>query len=158
MHTQDSGSLGESDDDLIPYTLTTHTSPATVTVQLSGGNGHEIHSPARATLSHLHELHGAASERSCLHAEIDISALGLGYAAGDHVALFAELDPQTVEEVGHYLTHPLDAILSMAKPANNAMAATLPDPIPGPLPLRTALQLYADVYAHPSKPALRALA
>lgn len=61
----------------------------------------DLHSPTRAKISFIKELHSKASERSCIHAEVDISHLpNLSYVAGDHIALFAELDSDIVEEVG----------------------------------------------------------
>lgn len=125
---------------------------------MSGGTAREIHSPERATVSHIHELHNATSGRSCLHVEVDISNLSISYESGDHVAIFAQLDDVIVLEIAQYLTLPLNRILSIDLPANDPMAATLAEPIPGPLLLRTAVQLYADVFAHPSKNTLRALA
>ena len=98
-----------------------------------------MHSPARATVSLIRELHLPASDRSCVHVEVDISSLGALYVTGDHIAVFAELEDHVVDEVATYMTMDLDSIVSFAKPEEAGMGLVLSDPIPGPLPLRRAV-------------------
>lgn len=47
-----------------------------------------VHSTMQATIHNKRELHKPASNRSCMHVEIDISALQVGYKTGDHIAVF----------------------------------------------------------------------
>lgn len=49
------------------------------------GSGHNAHDPYWAVVSEVRELHTPASERSCVHVELDISGnRGLTYQTGAH--------------------------------------------------------------------------
>ncbi|KIZ02441.1 NADPH-cytochrome P450 reductase [Monoraphidium neglectum] len=121
------------------------------------GSGTSAASPFIATISEVRELHTAASDRSCVHVEIDISgAKGLSYATGDHVAIYAENSPEVVEEVAGLLGLPLDTVFKLAKPEDGS--SSLAEPLPGPITLRDALAYFADVLSSPHKGNLVALA
>ena len=49
------------------------------------GSGTNKDSPCLARIGALRELHGPASERSCVHVELDVGGSGIAYETGDHV-------------------------------------------------------------------------
>lgn len=124
------------------------------------GDGTSASHPYWAKLATVRELHASASDRSCVHVEIDISGCrGLSYSHGDHVGVYAQNGPQVVEAVAALLQQPLDTVFTLRRPDGDAAgSADLPDPFPGPLSLRTALSYFADVTSSPHKEALLALA
>eukprot|EP00197_Chlamydomonas_leiostraca_P012125 CAMPEP_0202864656 /NCGR_PEP_ID=MMETSP1391-20130828/4809_1 /ASSEMBLY_ACC=CAM_ASM_000867 /TAXON_ID=1034604 /ORGANISM="Chlamydomonas leiostraca, Strain SAG 11-49" /LENGTH=667 /DNA_ID=CAMNT_0049544423 /DNA_START=66 /DNA_END=2069 /DNA_ORIENTATION=- len=119
-----------------------------------GGTGKDHHSPYWAPITTARELHTSQSDRSCIHAEIDISGAGVRYEAGDHVAVYAQNSAPVVEEVAKLLGTPADTIIQLKAPAG---AQGLAAPLPGPISLRTALAYFADVLSCPHKEALAAL-
>lgn len=55
-----------------------------------GGSGHNAHDPYWATVTEVRELHMPASDRSCVHVELDISGNSqLTYLTGECCALTA---------------------------------------------------------------------
>lgn len=52
---------------------------------LASGDGTAATAPYGARVAVVRELHNPASERSCLHVELDVSGSGMSYEAGDHV-------------------------------------------------------------------------
>ena len=52
---------------------------------LASGDGTAASAPFGARVAVVRELHSPASERSCLHVELDVSGSGISYEAGDHV-------------------------------------------------------------------------
>lgn len=52
---------------------------------LASGDGTAASAPFGARVVVVRELHTPASERSCLHVELDVSGSGISYEAGDHV-------------------------------------------------------------------------
>ncbi|KAI8472971.1 MAG: NADPH-cytochrome P450 reductase [Monoraphidium minutum] len=126
-----------------------------------GGPGTSAAAPHLATITEVRELHTAASGRSCVHVEIDISgANGLTYVTGDHVGIFAENPPAVVEEVAALLGLPLGTVFRLSKPEDEEEEGSggLPEPFPGPTTLRDALACFADVLSSPHKEHLTALA
>ena len=124
---------------------------------LQDGSGLNHAAPHLATITAVRELHTAASDRSCIHIEVDISGCSAAYEAGDHVAVFAENSPEVVAAAGKALGLSLDTCFTMQLPTS-AAAAGLPEPPAGPVTLRSALSRYADLLSAPSKAALAALA
>jgi NADPH-ferrihemoprotein reductase len=114
------------------------------------GSGTSAASPFIATISEVRELHTAASDRSCVHVEIDISgAKGLSYTTGDHVAIYAENSPEVVEEVAGLLGLPLDTVFKLARPEDGSrcarrLAAALVSPALVGHPAASGLASYVD--------------
>lgn len=139
-----------------------------------GGSGLDSHSPFWARVSEVHELHSERSDRSCVHAELDITGSQIVYEAGDHVAIHAQNDPAVVLEMAALLGFSQDCVITLSKrpsaemllaskqllgtAAASSLDSDLPEPFPGPLALRSALAYFADVLASPRREALAALA
>lgn len=67
----------------------------------------------------MRELHTAASDRSCVHVEIDIGgAKGLSYVTGDHVGIYAENSAAVVAEAARLLGLPLTTVFKLKAPAS----------------------------------------
>lgn len=124
---------------------------------LPDGPGTSHTAPHLAEITAVRELHAPASDRSCVHVEIDISRSGATYEAGDHVGVFVENSPAVVAAAAQALGVPLDAAFRLGQPRGGAPALDEPPP-PGLLTLRAALARYADLLSSPSKAALAALA
>jgi len=78
------------------------------------GAGTSAAAPFIATISKVQELHTAASDRSCVHVEIDISgAKGLSYTTGDHVGIFAPNNAAVVEVAAGLLGVPLGTVFKL---------------------------------------------
>eukprot|EP00878_Enallax_costatus_P012884 GHUV01013453.1.p1 GENE.GHUV01013453.1~~GHUV01013453.1.p1 ORF type:complete len:518 (+),score=136.11 GHUV01013453.1:949-2502(+) len=122
------------------------------------GFGQSAHDPYWATVTEVRELHTAASERSCVHVEIDISNnRQLRYETGDHVGIHARNEDSVVSAVAAALGLPLETVFVLHTDGEGA-SGDLDPPIPGPIRLSTALAYFADVLSCPHKDALLALA
>ncbi len=129
----------------------------------AGGSGlMDAHHPYVAQVALVRELHGEGSDRSCVHAEIDISGSKMTYEHGDHVAVFAQNSDAVVDELASLLGHAsADSVtVTLSKPSKSSAASSglASPPFSGPLPLRLALACFADVLSSPHKDSLRALA
>ena len=119
--------------------------------------------PVKATVAVRRELHTGESDRSCIHAELDISgALGkaLAYETGDHVGIFASNPPWLVEEALRRLRWDGDAVVKV-EPAPSVAAAGggKREAYYGkPVAVRTLLSDFCDLQSPPRKDALAALA
>jgi hypothetical protein len=83
--------------------------------------GANVHEPYLATITEVRELHTRASDRSCVHVEIDISgASQLKYETGDHVGIFAQNSSKAVEQAAKLLGLPLDTAFTLKMPGSNS--------------------------------------
>lgn len=99
------------------------------------------------------ELHSAASDRSCVHVELDLTGSGISYEVGDHVAVRPRNSAAVVEAAAKALGYDLEQVVSFrASPAGEA------PPFAGPVAVRDALATAADLLGPPSKAALATLA
>ncbi len=121
------------------------------------GNGKDVHSPFWAKVATVRELHTPASDRSCVHAEVDVTDSAITYETGDHIAIYAQNSEAVVNRVAELLGFDLDALVTLRVPSDPTAASSLPPPLPGPLRIRTALSYFADVLSSPHREALYAL-
>ena len=125
---------------------------------LASGSGKNVHEPYLAPVTVVRELHGAGSDRSCVHVEVDISKCKAGYEAGDHIGVFPENSPDVARQAALLLGKPLDMCFTFEVPADPDVAEDLGDvPIAGPVTLEFALLHFADLLSSPSKAALKML-
>lgn len=157
---------GSSTD--VAETLTRDTVPAYDVTVVSGseidtaaqiggkGSGADHLHPYLAPLLTVRELHQKRSERSCLHAELDIRDSQITYSTGDHVGIMPENSPQTVKAAAAALGLSLDTIFSLSLPSANV--DNLRTPFAGPISVKSALARHADVLAPVRRKSLEALA
>jgi len=130
---------------------------------LASGSGKNVHEPYLAPVTVVRELHGAESERSCVHVEVDISKCKATYEAGDHIGVFPENNASVVREAAALLGEPLDTCFAFGLPTGadaemNDWKEDLGEvPIAGPVTLEFALTHFADLLSSPSKAALKML-
>jgi len=117
------------------------------------GRGTEQASPLHALISEVRELHSPASDRSCLHVELDLERSGLTYETGDHVGLFAENGSDIVDATCRALGMDRDTLIVMKRrPGGKEPYAT------APIALGDAVARFADVTGQPKRDALLMLA
>jgi NADPH-ferrihemoprotein reductase len=125
----------------------------------ASGTGLSPHSPALATVTAVRELHSKpASERSCVHVEIDIAPVGhRAYEAGDHVGILPVNEGAVVEEAAALLgvKARLSDVVEFRAPRS---ASDLGHPVPGPITVRDALARHADLVGVASKGMVAAFA
>ena len=125
---------------------------------LASGGGKSVHDPHMAPVTVVRELHGAGSDRSCVHVELDISKSKATYEAGDHIGVFPENSPDVVRQAAALLGKPLDFCFTFVMPEDADIAEDLGElPIAGPVTLEFALMNFADLLSSPSKAALKML-
>ena len=124
---------------------------------LQDGDGNSAQSPHLATITEVRELHLPASDRSCIHAEIDISGCPATYEAGDHIAIYPENPREVVEAAAAALGLSLDLCFQLSVPEDDPNGLPHP-PSLKPMTLRMALARYADLLSSPSKASIAALA
>lgn len=125
---------------------------------LASGSGKSVHDPFMAPVTVVRELHGAGSDRSCVHVELDISKSKASYEAGDHIGVFPENNSDVVRQAAALLGKPLDFCFTFGMPADVDIAEDLGDlPVKGPVTLEFALMHFADLLSSPSKAALKML-
>jgi NADPH-ferrihemoprotein reductase len=123
---------------------------------MADGSGHNVHDPYLAPVMAVRELHGAESERSCVHVEVDISGCKASYEAGDHIGVYPENEIGVVRMGASLLGKPLDYCFTFGR--DPKFGDDLGDlPITGPVSLEFALTHFADLLSSPSKASLKML-
>jgi NADPH-ferrihemoprotein reductase len=132
-----------------------------------GAAAHHTHTPPFiANVVAARELHGPASDRSCIHVELDVGAappMGAAhagddsappYVAGDHLAIFPTNDPSLVEAVaaGLGVADPDAVVIFSVPPGKEGDLGALP--ARAPMSVRDALTRTVDLAGPVSKPAL----
>mmetsp|Transcript_6849 Transcript_6849/g.13626 ORF Transcript_6849/g.13626 Transcript_6849/m.13626 type:complete len:656 (+) Transcript_6849:68-2035(+) len=129
--------------------------PASSVNKIINGRGDNVHSPYLAEVTCVKELHGDASDRSCVHVEVDISGSQTGYEAGDHIGVYPENLKDVVKKAAELLGKPLDFCFSMTKDDRFEDLGEVF--LPGAMTLEFALTHFADLLSSPSKAALKML-
>ena len=114
-------------------------------------------SPIKAKIVERRELHTKRSERSCIHAEIDISEIsGLSYQTGDHVAIFAPNPPELVSECLKRLACDGKEVVRLVPKLGSGMKRTAFEG--KALTIRDLVSNFLDIQSPPRKEALSAMA
>jgi len=149
---------GAGDESLATYRVTLLEGDKKAAAPFPDGSGHNSHDPYWATVTEVRELHMPASERSCVHVELDISGnTQLTYQTGDHVGLYARNSSEVVADAARCLGLPLETMFSLHTDGEGANGELDP-PFPSPISLATALAYFADLLSSPRKDALLGLA
>ncbi|KAL1452216.1 hypothetical protein WDU94_006512 [Cyamophila willieti] len=93
--------------------------------------------------------------RSCMHIEFDISDSKLRYDTGDHLALYARNQSDSVARLGKLTDADLDQIISLV---NTDEDSSKKHPFPCPCSYRTAFSYYLDITSNPRTHVLKELA
>ncbi|KAI9224332.1 hypothetical protein BC828DRAFT_343944 [Blastocladiella britannica] len=98
---------------------------------------------------------GLEPGRNCVHMELELTGSRLYYQAGDHLALWPEIDPREVTALATAagLAAKLDTVLSMT---STDPAARRKHPFPCPTTYRAALTHYLDIGVPPKPHVLQA--
>ncbi|XP_065065029.1 NADPH--cytochrome P450 reductase-like [Rhopilema esculentum] len=103
---------------------------------------YDAKNPYLAPIKVNRELHQNASDRSCMHIELEIEGSGIRYHAGDHVGIYPVNDQELVNKLGELLDVELDTVFKLV---NVDEDATKKSPFPCPTTYRTALLHYVDI-------------
>ena len=115
----------------------------------------DVKNPYMAPIRVNRNLHSNASDRCCMHIELDIKDSRIRYDSGDHVAIYAKNDESLVTRLGELLNIDLDTIFTMRATDEDA---TRKNPFPCPTTYRTALSYYVDISAIPRTHVLKEMA
>uniref|UniRef100_A0A8D8PWZ1 NADPH--cytochrome P450 reductase n=1 Tax=Cacopsylla melanoneura TaxID=428564 RepID=A0A8D8PWZ1_9HEMI len=94
-------------------------------------------------------------DRSCMHIEFDISDSKLRYDTGDHLALYARNQSDSLARLGKLTDSDLDQIISLV---NTDEDSSKKHPFPCPCSYRTAFSYYLDITSNPRTHVLKELA
>jgi len=123
--------------------------------------GYDAKQPFKATMVALRELHTSASDRSCIHVEVDLRGSGLKYETGDHIGVYGENSDDVVHQIATRLNVDPTAVIQVSDPAKpNKTGGEALNPLghSGPLTVYTALSRYCDLLSPLKKGSLNALA
>ena len=112
--------------------------------------------PLKAMVMERKELHTKASERSCIHAEIDISGTGITYDTGDHVGVYASNPPELVSLALKRLGYDGKKVVKLS----TKLGSKLPNSMfeGKALAIRDILSHFLDLQSPPRKDSLAAMA
>ncbi|XP_011170563.2 NADPH--cytochrome P450 reductase-like [Solenopsis invicta] len=100
------------------------------------------------------QLHGPASNRSCMHIEFNIDGSKMHYETGDHLAVYPVNNPELVNKIGKQIGVNLNNVFSLT----NTDEEFTKKPFPCPCSYRTALTHYLDITSNPRTYVLKELA
>ncbi|UPR02317.1 NADPH--cytochrome P450 reductase [Chloropicon primus] len=113
-------------------------------------------SPVEVPVSERRELHTSESDRSCIHAELDISGTNLSYETGDHVGIFASNPPELVSEALKRLDYDGKSFVKLtAKPGSKLSKLMFEGKA---MSIRDLVSYFLDLQSPPRKESLLALA
>lgn len=116
-----------------------------------GGTG--MHDEYIARVNEVRNLCSAASERVCMHLELEIKNSAITYESGDHVGVYGENTSDNVDQVAKILNLPLDCEISIeSNPAFPDLK--IPECFQSSLTLKEILTKYTDILSCPSKSSL----
>jgi NADPH-ferrihemoprotein reductase len=128
------------------------TSGGTRNVTTSGG-GTGIQDEYTSRVNAVKNLCNAASERVCMHLELEIKNSAISYESGDHVGVYGENASETVDQMAKILGMPLDYEVYIE--SNSAFPdLKIPECFQSPLTLKEILTKYTDILSCPSKASL----
>ncbi|KAI4503415.1 hypothetical protein M0802_001637 [Mischocyttarus mexicanus] len=110
--------------------------------------------PFLASVKINKELHGPASDRSCMHIELDIEESKMRYESGDHLAVYPVNNSELVNKIGAKCGIDLDTVFTLT---NTDEESTKTHPFPCPCTYRTALTHYLDITGNPRTHVLKEL-
>ena len=116
--------------------------------------GHD--GPIAVPVTRTLELFQAGAQRSCIHTELDISASGLRYQAGDHIGIWPCNPDSEVDRMFAILGHSVDRHTIVQIEANDPLLC--PVPFPSPVTLQAIFRHYLDLCFAPSRNLLGMLA
>ncbi|XP_025995735.1 NADPH--cytochrome P450 reductase-like isoform X2 [Solenopsis invicta] len=116
---------------------------------------YDAKNPFLAPVKMNRELHGPASDRSCMHIEFDIDGSKMRYETGDHLAVYPVNNPELVNKIGEQCGVNLDTVFTLT---NTDEESTKKHPFPCPCSYRTALTHYLDITSNPRTHVLKELA
>jgi len=109
--------------------------------------------PYLSTIAENRELHTSGG-RSCRHIEFNIDSSRVRYEAGDHIGIFAQNKPASVEKIGKMLDVDLSTVIKLVDLDEESSKR---HPFPCPTSYRTALTHYVDICAPVKSHLLKAL-
>lgn len=122
----------------------------------TAGGGTGIHDEYAARVIEVRNLCSEASERVCMHLELEIKDSAVSYEPGDHVGVWGENTPVNVDQVANILDIPLDYEVSIeSNPAFPDLK--VPECFQSALTLKEILTKYTDILSCPSKASLSCL-
>mmetsp|Transcript_18199 Transcript_18199/g.37609 ORF Transcript_18199/g.37609 Transcript_18199/m.37609 type:complete len:703 (+) Transcript_18199:166-2274(+) len=121
----------------------------------AGGAQASAAMPILATVTERKELHTKASERSCIHAEIDIAGTGVTYETGDHVGVYAANPPELVSAALKRLDYDGKQVVRLTAKAGCKLPETIFEG--KPVTVRDLFSHFLDIQSPPRKDALLAL-
>lgn len=108
----------------------------------------------KAVVTVNRELHGAGSDRSCRHIELDLKGKGTQYSTGDHIAILPRNRPELVKQLAARVGVALDEEFTLHA---DTSVGSLETPFPCPTTVCHALTNYLDISGSVSKTMLRRL-
>jgi len=111
----------------------------------------DVKNPVKCKIHLRRELHKPASDRSCVHLEIELQQ-GMRYEAGDHIGIYPENSKEDVDQWLQYFDLNDTQMMSLYASDDRSQ------PLVGPCSYRRLLTNFVDLYTPPKKKLIEALA